>query len=182
MNSITMQLVRAGIKLYPSHGYDGLTAEVISKNLNISPQTYESMFPDKDEFIKIMLQEFNACPLGRLSSDFAPQMPPIERFRQIVWRLAVALRCNLDWTHRMLLDGCLGVKIIRRALKIQNEIIALGLINLLRECYEGLEISELELQNRYEFLKGAVFLPLIITYRDEKMGYCRKISAAMYPT
>ncbi len=171
MNNVTaMQLVRAGIRLYPTHGYEGLTAEVISKNLNISPQTCKSMFPDKDEFIKIMLQEFNACSLGRLSFDFAPQMPPIERLRQIVWRLAVALRCNLDWTHRMLLDSYLGVKIIRRALKIRNEIIALGLIKLLRECYQGQEISELELQNRYEFLKGAVFLPLIITHRDEKMG------------
>lgn len=171
MNSVTaMQLVRTGIKLYPSYGYDGLNAEIISKYLNIPPHIYDGMFPDKDDFIKIMLQEFNACSLGRLSFDFEPQVPPIERLRQIVWRLAVALRSNLDWTHRMLLDSYLGVKIIRRALKIQNEIIALGLIKLLRECYQEQEISELELQNRYEFLKGAVFLPLIMTHRDDKMG------------
>lgn len=171
MNSVTaMQLVRAGIKLYPSHGYNGLSAEAIAKYLNISPQTYEAMFPDKDDFIKIMLQEFNACTIGRLSFDCTPQVAPVERLRQIIWRLAVALRSNLDWTHRMLLDSYLDVKIIKRALKIQNEIIALGLMQLLRDCYAGQDISDLELQNRYEFLKGAVLMPLIMTDREEKMG------------
>ncbi|WP_416190579.1 TetR/AcrR family transcriptional regulator [Neisseria sp. CCUG12390] len=171
MNSVTaMQLVRAGIKLYPTHGYDGLNAEVIAKYLNISPKIYENLFPDKDDFIKIMLQEFNAYSIGRLSFDCTPQMTPIERLHQIIWRLAVALRCNLDWTHRMLLDSYLDVKIIKRALKIQNEIIARGLMKLLRECYEEQKISDLELQNRYEFLKGAVLMPLIMTDREEKMG------------
>lgn len=171
MNSVTaMQLVRAGIKLYPSHGYDGLTAEAIAKYLNISPQTYKAMFPDKDDFIKVMLQEFNACSIGRLSFDCTPQVSPVERLRQIIWRLAVALRSNLDWTHRMLLDSYLDVKVIKRALKIQNEIIALGLMRLLRDCYAGQDIPDLELQNRYEFLKGAVLMPLVMTDREEKMG------------
>lgn len=169
-NTTAMQLIRVGIKLYPTHGYNGLTGEVIAKYLNIDAEIYYNMFPRKNDFIKMMLHEFNESSLGRLSFDFAPHMPPTERLRQIIWRLAVALRSHLDWTHRMLLDSYLGIKIISRALKIQNEIIALGLISLLRECYRGQEVSELELQNRYEFLKGAVLMPLIMTDREEKMG------------
>ncbi|WP_170064878.1 hypothetical protein [Neisseria iguanae] len=48
MNRITaMQLVRAVIKRYPSHGYDGLNAEIISKSANISPKHTKRCFLTK---------------------------------------------------------------------------------------------------------------------------------------
>lgn len=165
-----MQLVRAGIQLYPMYGYHQLTGQVIAKHLNIDVSVYDSMFPEKDDFFKLVLIEFRDCSLGRFSFDFAPQMPPVERLRQIVWRLAVALRSHLDWTHRMLLDSVAGVKIISKAIRIQNEMIALGLLSLLRECYSEECVSEVELKNRYEFLQGAVLMPIIMSNRNQKFG------------
>ncbi|ASK28058.1 hypothetical protein [Neisseria chenwenguii] len=169
-NAKTAQFVSAGIQLYPHCGYHGLSEEAVAGHINAGADDFRSAFADKDAFVKAVLFEYRERALGRVSFDFSPHLSEIERLRQIIWRLAVSIRSNLPWIHRMLLDSAAGVVIIRKALKFQNGLMALGLMEIMRNCHGSQEVSDVELLNEYDFLQGAVFTPMIMNSRYEAFG------------
>ncbi len=166
----TAQFISAGIQLYPQCGYKQLSEDALSRHLNTDPHAFHAFFESKDAFFKAMLVEYRERALGRISFDFSHGISEIERLRQLVWRLAVSIRSNLPWMHRMLMDSEEGIEIVRHALRIQNEIMALGLMEVMRACSDNRQISEMELLNQYDFLQNAVFMPMILNTRYQVLG------------
>ncbi|MCP1771859.1 AcrR family transcriptional regulator [Neisseria perflava] len=170
INATEAQFVSAGIHLYPRCGYQKLSEEAVAAHLNADVERFRQLFADKDKFVKAMLREYRDRVLGRVSFDFSSGLSSRERLRQLLWRLAVVIRSNLPWVNRLLLDSADGVVIIRRALKMQNEIMALGVMAAIRACHADgdRDVSDLELLNQYDFLQGAVLTPMVLNVRFQK--------------
>lgn len=171
MNSTSCaQFVSAGIQLYPQCGYGHLSEEAVIKRVCSNMAEFRAVFADKDEFMKAVLSEYRERVLGRVSFDCVPGNSEVECFRQIVWRLAVTMRNNLHWLHRMLLDSAGGVAVISQALKANNEQMAVKLMEMIQKCHGGERLSQLDLANRYDFLQGAVFMPMIVDTSYQMFG------------
>ncbi|MDO1508833.1 TetR/AcrR family transcriptional regulator [Neisseria sp. MVDL19-042950] len=168
-NSSRSQLIQAGLRLYPQYGYRKLSVRLLAAEAGLSAGMFHHAFADKNTFLMELLQEKYNRSFELVAFDSHTDIPAVKRLRESVWQLAVCLRDNLEWVHRVLADSADGAEVVDEFLRARFGRFSDGLLSLLNESSGGrLTLSEQIL--RLTYLNGSVFAPMIIGTRLNNMG------------
>lgn len=181
-DSSRLPMIEAGLRLYPQTGYQKLSVRLLAAEVGLSPGMFHHAFASKDEFIAEVLQRkfdltYDHC-LAKVETD----APVIERLRQTVLLIALAMRGNLDWIQRLLADSTDGVDVIRRFLSTKVPVFQQAVLDLLDACErDGLLRPAARLQ-RFAFLMSSVLGPILIGTRMQREGMLSAAGLADFPT
>lgn len=165
--SIYSQFIEAGMRLYPQYGYRKLSVRLLAAEAGVSSGMFHHLFVDKDAFVEELLNNKRKQIFGTLHLDCPANAPPLDRLRQMVWQLAINIRDNLAWLHRVFADGADQVAVVEKFMHAHFSDSASRFLTLLDECRAG---TQADLLHRWSYLCGSIFAPMIIGARLSDMG------------
>ena len=166
-SSAYSQFIEAGMRLYPQYGYRKLSVRLLAAEAGVSSGMFHHLFADKDAFVEELLNKKREQIFGSGHFDFPVDMPPVERLRQMVWQLAINIRDNLAWLHRVFADGADQVTVVEKFMRAHFADSTGRFLALMDECRAG---TQADLLQRWSYLSGSIFAPMVIGARLNDMG------------
>ncbi|WP_373755403.1 TetR/AcrR family transcriptional regulator [Neisseria sp.] len=173
-NSIRSRFLMVGLQLYPGHGYRGLSINAIADRAGHSQEEFIEIFGSKKAYMADLLAFHFEESFGRVNFDVRVAESDIESLRCILWRIALCLRNDSAWINRLLADTQDGVKVVGRYFVSLYGRLSDGLILLLQRCDRRNNYTSEEAYNRFDYLYGAVFSPMILSMRLDDLGVLPK--------
>ena len=103
----------AGMRLYPSHGYQRLSVRLLAAEAGLSPGMFHHLFASKEAFVAEVLQRKYDAAFAELQLQVRPGRSVRENLRDALRFLAFFARAHQDWIVRVFSDAP-AVAAIRR--------------------------------------------------------------------
>ena len=170
----------AGMRLYPSHGYQRLSVRLLAAEAGLSPGMFHHLFASKEAFVAEVLQRKYDAAFAELQLQVRPGRGVRENLRDALRFLALFTRAHLDWVVQVFADAesvAAVQEFIRQYAGMRH--VALILDLLARAERQGLLTPAAPVQ-RSAFLMGAVLAPLLIGSRLQAAGLLPEVLAAAF--
>ena len=168
----------AGMRLYPSHGYQRLSVRLLAAEAGLSPGMFHHLFASKEAFVAEILQRKYDAAFAELQLQVRPGRGVRENLRDAMRFLAFFARAHLDWIVRVFADAA-AAPAVREFVSDYAGMrhIALMLDLLDRAERQGSLVPAAPLQ-RSSFLMGSVLAPLLVGSQLQAAGMLPDFLAA----
>jgi len=95
----------AGMRLYPSHGYQRLSVRLLAAEAGLSPGMFHHLFASKEAFVAEILQRKYDAAFAALQLQVRPGRGGRENLRDALRFLAFFARAHQDWVVRVFADA-----------------------------------------------------------------------------
>lgn len=170
----------AGMRLYPSHGYQRLSVRLLAAEAGLSPGMFHHLFASKEAFVAEVLQRKYDAAFAALQLQVRPGRGVRENLRDALRFLAFFARAHQDWVVRVFADAPTVTSIHEFVSQYAGMRHVSLIIDLLaRAERQGLLVPAAPLQ-RSAFLMGAILAPMLIGSRLQAAGLLPEFLAAAF--
>ena len=165
----------AGMRLYPSHGYQRLSVRLLAAEAGLSPGMFHHLFASKEAFVAEVLQRKYDAAFAELQLQVRPGRGVRENLRDAMRFLAFFARAHLDWIVRVFADAAAAREFVSDYAGMRHIALMLDLLD--RAERQGLLVPAAPLQ-RSSFLMGSVLAPLLVGSQLQAAGMLPDFLAA----